>query len=76
MVDGSHIPVPLDARGRSCAPAAAAAGAIRSSAIRRWCAATWSRSWCPGDAAREHYGVVLRDDLTLDETATNSGETG
>ncbi len=33
---------------RSCAPAAAAAGAIRSSAIRRWCATTCWRSWSRG----------------------------
>ena len=55
---------------RSCAPAAAAAGAIRSSAIPELVRADVIEELVSRDAAREHYGVVLRDDFSIDEAAT------
>ena len=45
-------------------------GRSDSSAIRRWSARDVLEELVSREAALEHYGVVLRDDLTLDETAT------
>jgi N-methylhydantoinase B len=66
---GAHIPVPLNAEaivrtgggGGWGDPIERDAALVRSDVLEELV----SR-----EAALEHYGVVLRDDLTLDETAT------
>ncbi len=56
----------------SCAPAAVAAGAILASAIRRWCIDDVREELVSRQAARELYGVVLNDDLTVDDRPPRS----
>ena len=75
---GERIPASSPARAcrcrsaprRSCAPAAAAAGAIPASAIRQLVVDDVREELISRKAARDLYGVVVRDDFTLDAAAT------
>jgi N-methylhydantoinase B len=68
-MDAPHYPVPVDSEvivrtgggGGWGDPLERDAGLVRTDVIEEFI----SR-----DAADEHYGVVLRDDLTLDQAAT------
>ncbi len=71
MMVGAHIPVPLNAHAivRTGGGGGWGDPLDRDAALVR---ADVLEELVSPEAAREHYGVVLRDDLTLDEAATQS----